>query len=239
MYGMQVLRRWKAAVYAIAALVVLCSCAHAAEPQAGEATLTLRNPLRQQLFYHETDAVTIDVRGPAALAEHAAKLECVLSPVNADGTMALPTVTEEIAVFREEGDALVWSANLGPQPDGVYTATFRLLGPEGELLAGRAPEPLMVLKELKQKKVAGTSYTEGLELELEDTIDFTDPEDPHPSFETRVLGRGQPVEAVTTPRIVEKDDLRYREITGSKRGSSMSYRFTFKHPGDFYMVEVE
>ena len=90
-------------------------------------------------------------------------------------------------------------------------------------------EPLIVLKKLKQNLIAGTSYLEGLELELEDTIDFTDPNDPHPSLEGRVV-EGEAVEEVATPRIVRKDGLTYREITGDRRGSYLSYRLEFRRP---------
>jgi hypothetical protein len=43
--------------------------------------------------------------------------------------------------------------------------------------------PFVVLRKKPLKLIRGEDYKEGLDLELEDTIDFTDPNDPHPWIE--------------------------------------------------------
>ncbi len=71
-------------------------------------------------------------------------------------------------------------------------------------------------------------------MELEDTIDFTDAKDPHPNFES-CPAEGE----IKTPVIVSKPGLRYREVSSWRREAGFSYRIEFKHPGDFYLMEVE
>ncbi|MDP6777574.1 MAG: hypothetical protein QGI83_12505, partial [Candidatus Latescibacteria bacterium] len=103
----------------------------------------------------------------------------------------------------------------------------------------RPRERFVVLRKLDPESVAGTHYTEGLDLELEDVIDFTDPEGSHPWIESLVARARDPAKAVTSPKILRRDGLTYREVTGDKRGSSFSYRLQFRHPGDLYLMELE
>ncbi|MHC4873609.1 MAG: DOMON domain-containing protein, partial [Planctomycetota bacterium] len=88
------------------------------------------------------------------------------------------------------------------------------------------------------KIIEGTSYTEGIDFELEDQIDFTDPADKHPSREARRT-IGHNTEAVKNSKIVKKNGLHYREVVGQNRGSYFSYRFEFKNLGSFYLLELE
>ena len=210
----------------------------AAEEPVHSVQIKLCNPLGKQLFYEEQDNVIIDVLAPSKVVGQGLQVEGVLAKVNDDGTNGEVVAARGGGAFRREGDSLVWRVELGRQSGGVYAVSCRLLAEDGRVLGAHDAEPLIVLKRLNQKKIAGTSYLEGLELELEDTIDFTDPNDPHPSLEGRVA-EGKPVAEVTALRIVRKNGLAYREITGDKRGSYISYRLEFRHPGDFYLLEVE
>jgi len=105
------------------------------------------------------------------------------------------------------------------------------------------------------RKVAGLTYEEGMELELEDAIDFTDPNDPHPWIETDGTGtppRGTatppPVErTIAEPIIVERNGLKYRETRAGEGirgvqgnvGAQFSYLVEFQHPGDFYLMVLD
>jgi len=202
--------------------------------------LVIKNPHRKDLFYTDTADVVVDVHIPYGLKDRDPKLSYILSPVNEKG---LNTSTKEntVALFSKNQSSLVYRLNLGRYKRGVYTLALCLKSTEGAVIDKRSREPLVVLGRLALKTVEGTDYTDGLDLELEDTIDFTNPKDPHPCFESRRSAKryNMVAEKVEQPVVVRKDDLVYREVSDPRRGSGFSYRIEFIHPGEFYYMELE
>ena len=194
--------------------------------------LRLKNPARKDLFYTDDSNIEVEVWVPAGLKAQAPVLNYTFSRTDAEGN-SIPLKEEAISNFATKGDSLVYRINVGRHPRGVYTIAPKLQVTDG-ILEERPAEPLVVLRRLNLKQIEGKDYLEGLDLELEDSIDFTNPKDPHPWIEAVPGGRGQPAVAVTQPNIVKKKGLIYREAPWY-----FSYRFQFKHPGSFYLLEVD
>jgi hypothetical protein len=121
----------------------------------------------------------------------------------------------------------------GTLPRGVYTLEV-ILKRGGEVLEERIPEPFVVVGQIPMREVAGDTLVDGLDLAMEAEIDFTKPDSAIPWQETTGLPGG----LITTPVITERGGLRYRE-TSTERGALISHRYTFTHPGDFYLMELE
>ena len=206
--------------------------------------LVMEHPNRCDLFYSETEDVLLDVRVPAGLKRREPTLSYVFGKADAEGVC---TMTEDgaVASYTERDGSLVYRLNVGRQAHGIYVLGLVLKAADGTIIEERHREPLAVLHRLEQKTIEGDDYVEGLDLELEDTVDFTDPDDPHPWVEGRwpVGGSygpgGKSVERVTEPVIVRKAGLVYREVTGPGRGSGFSYRIEFRHPGSFYYMALD
>lgn len=202
--------------------------------------LVMKNPERRDLFYADAADVVVDVQIPPGLRETNPVLSYLFGKAEAEGKCT--RVKEgSVSSFAEEGGSLVYRVNLGRQGHGVYALALSLKDGDGNLIEERHREPLVVLRKMALKEIAGTDYTDGLDLELEDTIDFTDPNDPHPWFESRSPAPlyGTVAAKVEQPVIVRRDGLVYREVTDPRRSSGFSYRFEFKHPGSFYYLEME
>jgi len=208
-------------------------------PCAYRGLLDIRNPAKDDLFYRTTAPVRMNVRVPAGLDERGPVIEYRLARANSDGT------DEQVdggssAFYRGDGASLVYRLDLGRREAGVYTIRLRLRDRDGAVIEERAREPLVVVRELDLAEVQADSYREGLDLELEKRIDFTDPNDPTPWIESLYIHRGAPMREITEPNIVRKDGLVYREVTGEKRPSMFSYRLgEFDHLGDFYVMELD
>lgn len=198
--------------------------------------LVIKNPAKRDLFYTEGNDLVFEVHTPAGLAPQDPGLDYVLCRTGAGGETT-EVLTGKASSFETDGDSLVFRINAGTHPKGVYTVDVTLKGNNG-MIAERAPEPLMVMGRLALKEIRGTDYREGLDLELEDAIDFTDPEDPHPWIESESVGWRKPTVGITTPSIVRKSGLVYRE-TAAQRGSFFGYRIKFKHPGSLYLLELD
>lgn len=194
--------------------------------------ILLKNPARKDLFYTDDADVSWEVRMPAGLKDKTPIVEYTFGQTDAEGK-SLPVKSDSVTAFTEKDGSLVYTMAVGRQPRGVYTVAIRLKGKDG-ILDEADPEPLMVLRKINQKTIAGKDWFEGLDVELEDTIDFTNPQDPHPSIEALPGERGKPATAVTTPAIVKQAGLAYREAPWY-----FSYRFQFKAPGSFYLMELE
>ena len=198
--------------------------------------LVIKNPAKRDLFYMEGSDVMFEVHTPAGLASQEPGLEYVFSRVDAAGATT-ETKRGKAPAFKKQGASLVSSINVGKHPKGVYTVALTLKGKSG-VIAERPPEPVMVMRRFSLKEIEGKQYNEGLDLELEDTVDFTNPDDPHPWIESESVGYRKPTLAVTTPAIVRTNGLVYRE-TASNRGSFFGYRIEFKHPGSLYLLELD
>lgn len=206
--------------------------------------LVIENPGDRYLFYDAARPVVARVRMPAGLAARQPVLRWRLTRAEEE---AEPQVAAgEVRQFAREGDSLVCEVTLGKLERGVYALGLTVEAGQ-EVLEQRPREPLVVVGELPMEEVAGDSYEEGMKLTLEDTIDFTDPNDPHPWVETP----GCPNEpnarppAVTEPKIVRRNGLVYRETDTIERheygrgAPFFSYQFTFQHPGDWYLMVLE
>jgi len=206
--------------------------------------IVLENPYESKLYYDAQKPVVVRVRVPSGLAERRPSLGWILRRVRETGE-------EEIAKggesdFDRAGDSLVYEVRLGNRPRGVYSIEVALRAGD-DIIEERPREALVVLGKIPMKEVAGDSYEDGMKLTLEDTIDFTDPNDPHPWVET---DGGAPyrkgvTKAVTKPRIVRRNGLVYRETAPIQRhqyssgAPVFSYMFEFKHPGALYMMALE
>lgn len=194
--------------------------------------LVVANPLSRDLFYSEKAPVLLDARLPSGMQKEAPQ---VAYAVGRSHQGVVETVKEGVLTeSRLEGNSLVYRADLGRLTGGVYVVAFALKDRLGKILETCPREPFVVVPTTPGRQVAGKSYEEDFDLELEDTIDFTDPKDPHPNFETcPVAGE------IKTPVIVNKPGLCYREVSGWSRTAGFSYRIEFKHPGSFYLMELE
>ncbi|MEA3401679.1 MAG: hypothetical protein U9R79_10605, partial [Armatimonadota bacterium] len=202
--------------------------------------LLMKSPNRRDLFYTAAQPVVVDVHVPAGLRTNTPTLSYVLGRADARGECT-PVTDGVVRSFTQRRGSLVYRVDLGQQEDGVYALALSLEDADGAVIDQRYREPLVVLRRMELQTVDGNSFTEGLDLELEDTIDFTDPDDPHPWFECRTPQPlyGPAAEAVQEPVIVRKGGLVYREVADPKRSSGFSYRFEFEHPGSFYYMEME
>jgi len=202
--------------------------------------VVLRNPTRRDLFYPADAPVRVDVHVPPGLITKDPVVFYELGLADEEGNCA--AVTEgTVKPPARGGGALIFPLELGTLPGGVYALAASLKDGEGRPIEARVREPLVVLEPQKQPVVRGHEYTEGMDLELEDVVDFTDPADPHPSFEAAspahmTQGVAAPVDQ---PTLVSGNGLSYREVSDPKRGSGFSYRIQFEHPGDFYYFELE
>ncbi len=199
--------------------------------------LFIENPNGQFLFFRDDRPVTVEVRVPGGWADRTPALTWHLGAADAEG-MVEPADRGTISEFDTRGDSLVYRLDLGTREDGVYVMALVLEDAQDNVLAERPPEPVVVLQTLEQQVVPGTAYTEGLDLVLEDTIDFTDPDDPHPWHEWATEHFKQRARTVETPTIVRSGDLAYREVGADAWASGFSYRIEFQEPGSLYLMEL-
>ena len=201
--------------------------------------LKLRNPYKRDFFYASAKDVVIQVLAPPGFANRSPQLEYIFAKADKEGNTT-PVANGTVSSFKKKEGSLLYEINLGKREGGVYTIALRLMGSDKAVIGDHAREPLIVIENKPLKEISGTDYKEGLDLELEDSIDFTNPKDPHPSFECIYVDYLAETEKVEKPRIVRKNGLVYREMTGKTRMSAISYRLKeFKHPGDFYLMELE
>lgn len=184
--------------------------------------MLLASPDEPYLFFRDTAPVEIRVKIPPGIASPQMAWE--VGGV-ADGKFA-PV---------KSGEAKGMSIEVGRLPRGVYVFTAKLTS-NGRLLEDRIPEPFVVVGRVPMREVAGDTLTDGLDLALEAEIDYTKPDGAIPSQE--VAGKKGGAAVVNKPTITERNGLRYRE-TQSDQGSLISHRYEFRHPGDFYLMELE
>ncbi len=205
--------------------------------------LLLENPgADPKLYFDAARPVQVRLRVPPGLAAESASARWVLRRVHPGN--------ERPEVGR--GTATVWAAHaatassvaaldLGVHEPGVYTLEVDVYHGDRPR-AHRIEEPLVVVGRLPMKEVPGDTYEQGMDLELEDVIDFTDPADPHAWTEATApasTGAGPAGERVLKPRIVRKPGLVYREVTDTGKAAMFAYRFEFQHPGEWYLLVLE
>lgn len=199
--------------------------------------LQIRSAPNEKLFYNSQENVTFEVHVPAGLAARQPVLEYDLAPTDAQGR-SLPTDTVSLSEFTERDGSLIYTVDAGQHDRGVYALSMRLRD-SNSVIETRPREPLVVVSRLEQQPISGDDWWGSLNVELEDTIDFTDPGDPHPWIE------GEPAKVtegiartIETPAVVRENGLVYRE-TAPTRGAYFSYRFQFNEPGSFYLLELD
>jgi len=199
--------------------------------------VVVEHPDARDLVFQDSAPVNIRVRLPQGFGARAGTLSWAVHEVmDKEGTLA-QREAGEVADFERDDDAIVYTVSAGRLARGVYTIRAAWRSRDGRTWR-RYPEPFLVVGPIPMQEVAGESYTEGLTTELEDRIDFTDPDDPHPWVESAISDSRFAADPVTEPRIVHSDGMVYRE-TGARRGDMYSYKFRFQHPGSFYLMELD
>ncbi|MBN1257278.1 MAG: hypothetical protein JXA52_06190 [Planctomycetes bacterium] len=208
--------------------------------------IDIRNPdpIKRELFYEEGMNVLMDVYVPQGLKTPSPDpfLRYYLRQPAADGSNGTLLATVDVTSFTEVDNSLKYSINLGDGlTDGIYTIGFDLMRGTS-VIKSRGREPFTVVTNHGAAKIEGTSYmdglVEGVNMDLEDTINFANPADPHPNKEYSISSSGASTE-VMTPNIVTVGDRTYRQVVGSERSSFFTYRFDLDHQGDFYLCELE
>jgi len=217
------------------------------ERPASDGLLKLSNPTEPQFFYTEDEPVTVTAEIPEGLDDRTPAVtwrvrryrfvERDFVSVADEAANATGRQTE----FRAQGHGVVCDLDLGRLPRGVYTVQADLiLG--AETAESHIPEPLVVVGRVPVREVAGDSYEDGLDLELETVVDCTDPDD-RPWLEAdgehlAVAGgdiEETPKHEITEPILVDENGLQYRE-TRPNWGAQFSYKVEFAHPYDWYQV---
>ncbi len=205
--------------------------------------LLLENPGKDPLLYYDDEAaVLVNVRVPEGLATGDTAVNWTLRRVERENRRP-ETGRGAVQEFERQGrtGSAIYSVDAGRREQGVYTLEVEFTS-GGQVVERRFEEPLIVTGRLPMKEVAGDYYEEGMELELEKVIDFTDPDDPHRWIEVTSPGTAKSRndgEPVSTPRIITKDGMKYREVTDSGIVAMFSYRFEFKRPYSWYMMVLE
>ncbi len=184
--------------------------------------IVIENAAEPYLFFRDTVPVEMRYRVPSALGKqelwwrvekyNAGQFKHISQGGNNDGRIVV-----------------------GKLERGVYLLHATLK--DGEtIIEQRIPEPFVVTGKVPMREVAGDTITDGLDLTLEAEIDYTQLDGAILSQE--VGGKRGSNVLVTKPTLTERNGLRYRE-TEPEQGALISHRYTFKHPGEFYLMELE
>ncbi|MBN1257885.1 MAG: hypothetical protein JXA52_09290 [Planctomycetes bacterium] len=183
--------------------------------------LLIENPDRAQLFYNDNDEIKVNVRVPRGLQAQQPVLFYAFGKSDAGG-YCNQVSDGKSETYAETDGSLVYSFNLGKQENGIYALALSLADKDGKIIEKRHREPMVVLRQKALKAIQGNNFTDGLDYELESTVEFTQAEP-----------------AKGNSRLVEQDGLKYREVDSKNRGIGYTYTFNFQHPGDFYFMELE
>lgn len=201
--------------------------------------IRLANPGDSQLYYTDDQPVRCHALAPQGLAERSPALKWTVKRYKSNAFTEVAAGVED--AFDTDGDSIRFALDAGRLPRGVYVLTTTLTA-DGTALDARVPEALVVTGRLPMRETDGATYTQDMDLELERQIDLTDPGD-GPWIETAGGRRaGKPVTdpdaGIKKAAIVTRNGLTYRE-TRPNWGAIVSYLVTFKHPGDFYLMELD
>ncbi|HJX05723.1 MAG TPA: PKD domain-containing protein [Candidatus Nanoarchaeia archaeon] len=199
------------------------------------------HPTEDKLFFKDNAAMIVDVVIPEGLT---GDIKYVLEKVNEGGTYTqITTGTQSTFSNRASDKSKVYRLNIGTRPSGVYTLQVSLVS-GNTTIETRIPEAMVVVGKVSQQEIDGSSLEQGLSLELEGEIDFTDPANTD-WIESYTLdgGGGYDPDGYTTlqkyqPTIVDTGTLRYRQ-TYNETHAVFAYKYTFQHPGDWYLLVLE
>lgn len=206
--------------------------------------LLLESPgMDPMLYFDAAEPVGVTLRMPAGLQDPDHAVDWTLRKVERYGKRRGAAQGTATDVRAGGEDSAMCDIDLGSLERGVYTLEVALRNGE-RILERRIEEPLIVVGKLAMPEVSGDFYEQGMDLELEDVIDFTDPEDPHMWLEfdrytaksRRDIRAG---ERVTEPRIVDRDGLRFREVANEDVSAWFGYRFEFQRPHGWYLMVLE
>lgn len=202
--------------------------------------LLIKSTNSPALFFDTAYTVELKVKIPGNWNVGSAKVNWTLR--KAEGSGIERNISKgDVTSSTVEGTSRLFTLGLGYLQRGVYTLEVNLES-GGEILESRLREPLVVTGKIPMAAVDGTNLEDGLTMNLEDVVDFTDPSDPHSSTETVFTGKDgnnkDIIVEVTEPIIIDTGSLEYRE---TRLGENMmySYDFEFAHPGDWYLMVLE
>lgn len=209
---------------------------HAMPPYTGR--LLLIAPDDNQLYISGQHPFRLLARAPAGMAQQEPMLEWLLCKYTRGGK--LEHILDGISkTFRQSDDTLEFvMESQAKLPVGVYVLKAVLRNLQGEILEDRQPEAVLVTDKIAMGRTDGRSFEDGLDLELEATLDLTKTDDPNwPWME--IDGK----QVCTEPLVVTRNGLTYRETRSAASDYNeqvlISYNYNFKQPGDFYLMTLE
>ncbi len=205
-----------------------------------EGLLLFTAPDDDQLYYSAGDYFCVKACCPAGLAARQPAVEWLLCRYNQGGALD-QFAAGHCAGFKVENDSLVFEladSNAQKLEQGVYVLKTVLRDASGAVIEDRIPEAVIVTGQIPMRKTAGLTFEDGLDLEEESVLDLTRPDDPNwPWME--IDGK----QVCETPIVVTRNGLAYRETRPLSSTYDtqvlISYNYAFKHPGDFYLMELE
>ena len=193
--------------------------------------IVLEHPSDRLLFFGDVKPVEIVARIPPAYFQQRPELSWHVDRYENGGFAAQASGMVREFEGHTPSRSVRFQLPVGQLPRGIYTLRATLTV-AGKVLETRDPEPFVVVGKLPMREVAGDRFDEGLDLVLEDSIDFTDLKSGRESMETDGAA------SVSEPTIVSENGLQYRQ-TGSNRGALFSHVVTFQHPGEYYLLELD
>jgi len=207
--------------------------------------IAYRHPSGERLNYDSAAPTVLEVCVPRGLAPRRPRLSWVLCEVDPFAFEEREVARAETERYAEKGNSLVYALDFGRLEQKVYTIKTVITDATGAIIEDRYREPLAVYGKIPMEEVAGTRFEEGMKLELESTIDFTDPNDPHEMVEKEGEGpvkyRGVPKKPLTNDPLIVRtaEGLVYRETRSTVITSLFGAKFAFRHPGDWYVGVLE
>lgn len=201
--------------------------------------IRFKAPDDNQLYFSADEPFRASVLCPAGLASQEPVIEWLLCRYRIGGKLE-QVLTGSADTFSVEEDSIRFALDGQGErvPVGVYVLKAVLRNGAGDTLEDRIPEPLIVVGRLPMQATPGRSFEDGMDLEREAVIDFTNPDDP--AFPWMEIDGNQVCEE---PIVVTRNGLTYRETREGGSGYSsqilITYNYAFKHPGDFYLMKLE
>ena len=193
--------------------------------------LMIKNPYEEKLFFDNNQDVLFQIQMPKGLQHEDSEIRYTVKRISAENTI----FSGKVPVSKANDLLALFNINVGRMERGVYTLSIDLF--EGrKKIAVRQDEPFIVVGDIPQPEMTAVeidNYLAGSE--LVDSIDCTDPTDPHPYLEG---GDGN-------SKIVRHGKLVYREAgPAAKFGrrndtSYFMYKIPIKHRDEPHLFVLE